>query len=693
MSQNSFIKGNVVMNGESAQDLLADFSALHLQSIRRLHITVEVLDQHDKTIDVLHGVSTAGSVSIDGNSLIRRTGSLTFVLFDRLMPKQESLLWLTNKIRVYAGIDNLRDRNSTTTHFCLGTYFISEPSISLASDSRTISITLQDRMAMWESEQFENKVIIEPDTPVHVAIQMILSVVGERQFEYIEEIHGEDVPYQVEFAQGSTVLEALTTLTGFYMDNVAYYNTEGFFVYKKSLKSYDETLRPSWTYTEDSPLLISFGEQYTYKGVKNRVVVFGGMDEKTGIIPRSQMDLIPSSKFGADTIGIRKRVIVDQSYIKKSQCEAKAKFELWKASTFQEQASITGLPIYFLDAGDIIEVWNPATKSSERYEIVTISFGLGVGDLMSITAVKLYYGDVLVDIHEDSVQYLIEMISTKGWISIPEQRIKEYYGLEGDGSTLVVDFKYDQIGGNTAYVTGYMGTSTQTLTIDLVDLGNGTGDSGDNLLVSKGDYTDRIIGHEMLHAVMNNAFGLDKIATLPIWFREGSAELIHGADERLKDSIVVSGAISDEKLTKIIGLGTSILKDEGWSGASDDYSASYLIMKYLDHQITSGKDMKSLMLSIKNSEEEGRVALENAISENTAFDTFEAFIKSFEDNGEAYVRTYVTLNLDGDEVDTGSIAGTDHRGTRHLNAEDIFDNSTAIEGVISTGFKVEFETP
>ncbi|MEX3625175.1 hypothetical protein [Viridibacillus arvi] len=691
-TQQNFIQGNIVMNGESAKDLLADFASLHLQPIRRLHITVEVLDSKDKTIEVLQGVSTSGSLNISGTSLIRRTGSLTFVLFDYLLPKESSLLWITNKIRVYAGIDDIKSRNSTPTHFCLGTFHITEPSVSIARDNRTISIELQDRMAMWEEEQFENKLIIEPETPVDVAIKSVLSVSGETQFAYIQPTV-ETVPYQVEFAQGSSVLEALNKLVELYMDWEAYYNTEGYFVYQKMTMQYDRELTPSWVYGEDSPLLLTFNENYTYKGIKNRLVVFGAMNETTGLIPKSQADLIPSEKFGADNIGIRKKVTIESSYTKKEQCEAKAKFELWKSSTLQERVSITSVPIYFLDANDIIEVWNPAMQEFVRYSVNTISYGLGVNDTMQIGANKVYYDDVLLDTHDKEIDHIIEMITNKGWLSIPEGRIKQYYGLEGDGATLSVEFEHNQTGGTTAYVTGYMGTTTQTLTIDLADLGSGLGDSGDNHLESKGDYTDRILGHEMLHAVMNNQFGMAKMNLAPIWFTEGSAEFIHGADERVKISILEDGEINDSYLDYVINRGVKLLNNEGWNSDSDDYSASYIIMKYIDKKIVTGKDMRDFMAYIKASTQDGLTAVKESIVANTNFNSFEDFVLDFKDNGASFVKTKMTLNLLGDEVDTGSIGGSDHRGTAPLNAEDIFDQSQAIAGLVSTGFKVEFDRP
>ncbi|MEH7207626.1 hypothetical protein V7094_15510 [Priestia megaterium] len=691
MSESQFINGNVVMNGESVGNSLSDFTSLHLQSIRRLTITVEVLDKNNNTMDVLQGLSTGGSLSVDGTSLIRRTGTLSFVLFDRLLPAQNNLLWITNKIRIYAGIDDLRTQNNTTTHFCLGTFYITEPSVSIAKDNRSITINLQDRMGRWEDEEFENTVIIEANTPIAEGLKAILTVMGETEF---SEIQSSDlvVPYQLEFAQGSTVIDAIDKIAKLYMDWDAFYDTEGKFVFRKMQLVYDRTIEPQWVFDENSPLMLSFDENYTYKGVKNRIVVFGAMDEKTGLTPRSQADLIPSSTFGSDAVGIRKKVFVETTLTTKEQCQAKSQYELWKASNLQESASIVTMPIYYLDANHIIQVTNPATKEVEKYIVDTIALGLNISETMTITAHKVYYDDIQLDVQDAKVEYIIDKITNKGWLATPEARILQYYGLKGNGTPLVVNFEYNSIGGTTAYTTGYLGTTTQTLTVDLVDLGSATDDNGDHH-TNKGDYADRIIGHEMVHAVMNSAMGMAKTSTLPTWFKEGSAEFIHGADERLKISIVEDEAINDSMLDYIIDRGVDLLNGGGWISDSNEYSASYVILKYIDKNMKSGKDMKSFMASILGSAGDGAQALKDAITLNTTFTTYQAFVDSFKANGANFVKTKITLNLTGDEVDTGSIGGIDHRGTVALNAEDIFDESKAVAGVISTGFVVTFNRP
>ncbi|KYG38157.1 hypothetical protein AZF08_20070 [Bacillus gaemokensis] len=679
------------MSGKNIPNI-ANYADLHLQSIRKLYITVEVLDEEMNTIETIQGLSTGGDISISNSSLIRRTGNLSFVLLDSLRPTEGSLLWMTNRIRVYAGIEDLTSSDGTITHFCLGTFYITEPSVDISPENRTTTIALQDNMMRWEMEQLENKIVIDADTPIHTAITEILHLYGEWKADI--QFTTLTVPYKLEFNEGDTVLDIIETLRDLYMDWEAYYDVDGTFVFRKMQIQREDGEPVSWVFNGESNHITTFGENYTYKNVKNKVVVIGRMDDKTGLTPKAEVSLAKEdSPFHESKIKVRKKVVVDTKLTTLSQCESSARYELFKASNFQEQLAITSVPVYFLDGNDIIEVYNFVSKKVERYIIDSISTGLGVKDNMTINAHKMYYDTIEVDSSLTEAREIATIVEdgimNKGWLSLSEQRIKNYYGLVGSGADVTVRFENGEKHGVTAYVAGYMGTKRQVLTIDLADF-KSNGDDNGNTGAGKEEYSDRILGHEVVHLLMNDVFGVEKTRLMPTWFTEGSAELLHGADERLKFSIVDNGVINNTKLNNLISLATRMLKDNYWEDTSDSYSAGYVIMKYLDKKIVDGKDMKSVMNSIKSSTKSGGEAVKDAIIANTAFTTYDAFINDFTANAVNYVKS-IRLNLTGDEIDTGSIAGYDHRGTTALNAEAIFDNSKAVQGKALESFNVNFD--
>jgi hypothetical protein len=692
---NRYIQGDIVMGSKDLSNI-SNYIDVHVAPVRKLHTTIEILDKNDRTIETIQGLATGGSLSIQGDSLIRRTGTIEFVLFDMLLPRQQSLLWMTNKIRVYQGLEDMTSDGSIT-HFCLGTFYISEPSIKISNDSRTITINLEDNMMRWEQEELDTQMKFEAGTPLHTAMEMLMNRFGE--FNTQIEFTDLSIPHTLEFNYGDSVMSIIERLRDLYMDWECYYDVDGTFVFRKMKMQREDGEPISWVFDNKSDLIISFSERFTYKNVKNKVVVVGVINEKTGETPRAEAIITnEDSPFHENNIGLRTKVFNESTLGTVDQCDAKARYELFQLSTFQEQVSLTTVPIYYLDANDIIEVRNHATGELERYIIDAISMNLGVGETMSINAHKLYYNTFDISTgnlekYRKSADIIIDGIKNKGWLSLSEQRIKEYLGLEGDGSDLFVRFEYDGLYGVTAYVTAYSDRKQQSLTIDLADFENVQGDSGD-IGQTKAEYADRILGHEMVHVVMNNAIGVTKTSVMPVWFKEGVSEYIHGADERLKKSIVKDDSINDILLDGLVARAVGLLNGLGWQSVNDDYSAGYLIVKYLDHQLMlNGKTMKNLMDSIIKSQSTGDIALKDAIVENTKFSTYSDFVENFEEHAVNYVKYNIELNIGQDELDTGSIAGTDGRGKEPLNAEDVFNNNDAVRGVTAFGFNVIFNRP
>ncbi|MFD2679315.1 flagellinolysin [Bacillus seohaeanensis] len=277
------------------------------------------------------------------------------------------------------------------------------------------------------------------------------------------------------------------------------------------------------------------------------------------------------------------------------------------------------------------------------------------------------------------VDNVLKGLKEGGWLQVAEQEIKDLYGITGQGSKLKVILEEGEPYGELASVGGT--TAMMELHIDLSDFDPATGENGSNSL-GPGYYADRVIAHEMVHAVMNDAFGAVKTNAMQKWFKEGSAEFIPGGDERLKGVIGTSGSIDSTKVTDLVTRATNLLNGEDslgdpvtWNGDNTDYSAGYVIMKYVETKLTSGKDFTDLMGHIKASSSAGDLAVEEAIEANTSFATFDDFITDFKSNAGTYING-LSLDWGTDETDTGSIKGSDHGGT-DFNAENIIDESLA----------------
>lgn len=262
-----------------------------------------------------------------------------------------------------------------------------------------------------------------------------------------------------------------------------------------------------------------------------------------------------------------------------------------------------------------------------------------------------------------------------GWLQEAEQRIKQFYGIEGDGATLTVDLTFTDGASNVAaQVSGVGGAGgkvyNQKLQIDMADFTPPNLPNGGNAPF----YNDRIIAHEMVHAVMGRAINM---TAMPTWFLEGTAELIHGADERLAADIAASSVAA------IAGnaIGT-------WSSTSSFYSSAYAATRYLHDKlkgmgVTDG--IKGLIQQLASSGSNLDTAL-NTVTGGT-YATAAAFVADWQANGVNYITNQMNLT----NADTGGIGGADADNGLVQTAENVFtDRGSSYGDQVLDGFKLVF---
>lgn len=276
---------------------------------------------------------------------------------------------------------------------------------------------------------------------------------------------------------------------------------------------------------------------------------------------------------------------------------------------------------------------------------------------------------------DDSVSQLIIQGLKTGWLELAEDLITTHYGLTASNRDLPIYIVDGAPGGNLAYVQSSWSGATlvglamyiERADFDPSTLPNGTNPYGDM-------YNDRIIAHEMVHAVM--ADQMSNYLSLPNWFKEGTAEFIHGADERIKNDVAIHGIAS------IVAAGAAAIGG-GWIGNSQYYSGSYLAIKYLETNLDPADDFADFVASVAS------VGLDQAIIDHTAYTGTADFQTQFAAGGAAY---YASLNIQGvgvDELDTGSIAGNEHEGGAAITAEDIIADPIAVNNN-PTAFNIIF---
>lgn len=242
------------------------------------------------------------------------------------------------------------------------------------------------------------------------------------------------------------------------------------------------------------------------------------------------------------------------------------------------------------------------------------------------------------------------------WLTQAEQRIQDEYKLSADGIDFSVEFVEDSGNSYVAWVESTLDGGTgiavsAKLTIDLSDY-----DSGDT------DY-DRIITHEMAHAVMSANMDF-RASGMPTWFKEGTAEFISGADERL------AGDLSD---TTVTVLHATISGGDESMTTSDQYSASYAAVRYLHQEIKTagGTGIDEVMVYLRDntgaSLDSALNAIDAAHGDALTFDNESDFLSKFKGvEGVAF-----TTGLDLANTDVGAIGGLDADGEEILTAESV----------------------
>lgn len=246
-----------------------------------------------------------------------------------------------------------------------------------------------------------------------------------------------------------------------------------------------------------------------------------------------------------------------------------------------------------------------------------------------------------------------------GWLSASEKMLKNLFGIEADGVKLTVDLdRTDWTGGVLASVSGLVVPGGDGkygdvhLNINMAAFSPGeTRDGG-----SAPMYSDRIIAHEMAHAVMSRAMNFDP---LPDWFKEAAAELIHGADERVRSSVA-----SGNSIAAIV---------DGVADGNFKYEGGYIATRYMHDQLKGmGVDggIKGVMQYLMRN---GGATLDTALDAVSGgrITSTSAFLSDFEAHGADFVAAKMNL----DNADTGAIGGFDADGGAVFDARKVVANA------------------
>ncbi|MCK4742507.1 MAG: flagellinolysin [Sulfuriflexus sp.] len=294
-----------------------------------------------------------------------------------------------------------------------------------------------------------------------------------------------------------------------------------------------------------------------------------------------------------------------------------------------------------------------------------------IADTAAFNGVKLFNnGDQTVTYDPDSTgltpdqQQLVVSLQTY-WLEQGEAVVEEYFGIKGDGAGLEIKFVEGESYLAAVSFTGFEVATGKavnlTLNIDIDDFLPSDGPNGGPSFVSN----DRIIAHELTHAIVARSIN---IQDAPLYFIEGVAEFIQGADARLNSDLTALGGQTAANIATL--LNNELTND----GSIEQYSAGYAAVRYLHQSIIDegGTGIKEvfdyLEANTKSTLDDAIVSLK-ATYAGLAYGTQAEFEGTFDvgDAGNAYV---LGLNLTNN--DTGAVGGADaDGGTRDTTADGV----------------------
>lgn len=282
---------------------------------------------------------------------------------------------------------------------------------------------------------------------------------------------------------------------------------------------------------------------------------------------------------------------------------------------------------------------------------------------------------------DDQRQFNVDHLYSN-WLAESERMIAQQYGLKADGKeSLSIVFDDDPntkfsatVSYNTANDDSLSRATQQTLTIFTKAFPVGKAPDGG----FSPAFSDRTVAHEMNHAIMGRTMDMDALET---WFKEGTSELIQGADENVLNQLIAQDGDKTNHFNAADR--TAYAADNtffsAWDSSGKHYSQGYLAVRFLHEDIKAngGSGIKDVMsfLSAETNLKAGNSTLTKALAKLntdglTSYASDGALKTAFTAGADAFIQTLNFSNLD-----TGAIGGLDVDGGSIKTAESVVDNS------------------
>lgn len=361
--------------------------------VRNQRIKVDLLNFNFQTINSLEGKVTDGSISIDATSDIRRTCNITLVV-----EKSENMIapggqvWLDKFIKVYVGTDNPRNGNETVWNN-MGLFLINNPESVYNATTNTITFEGLDLMAKLTGRRNGQlpavTTVVPAESKVADVVKQTITQLGGFD-KYIIQDAGYEIPYDIKKDMGSTIYDLLVEIRDLYSDWEMFFDVDGVFHWQQIPNGINEPVVLDFNQLKQK-VIISETIDVDFENVKNNIIVYGRLLDNGEQVMATSTDTISSSPYNVDSIGQINYIVDDEKIYNNDLAQQRADYELFLHARMNDSITLEIVPLYWLNDVNVkIAHTNKNVGIEGEYLIKTLEIPLGVGNNMTITAIKVY---------------------------------------------------------------------------------------------------------------------------------------------------------------------------------------------------------------------------------------------------------------------------------------------------------------
>lgn len=361
--------------------------------VRNQRIKVDLLNFNFQTINSLEGKVTDGSISIDATSDIRRTCNITLVVEDStniIAPGGQ--VWLDKFIKVYVGTDNPRNGNKTVWNN-MGLFLINNPESVYNATTNTITFEGLDLMAKLTGRRNGQlpavTTVVPAESKVADVVKQTITQLGGFN-KYIIQDAGYEIPYDIKKDMGSTIYDLLVEIRDLYSDWEMFFDVDGVFHWQQIPNGINEPVVLDFNQLKQK-VIISETIDVDFENVKNHIIVYGRLLDNGEQVMATSTDTISSSPYNVDSIGQINYIVDDEKIYNNDLAQQRADYELFLHARMNDSITLEIVPLYWLNDVNVkIAHTNKNVGIEGEYLIKTLEIPLGVGNNMTITAIKVY---------------------------------------------------------------------------------------------------------------------------------------------------------------------------------------------------------------------------------------------------------------------------------------------------------------